>query len=71
MKKILLVHKKEQFLVYVMPRKENTFERVLDRAIEDCKLANDKKGLLEHITKSLQRNGFKVLDLSDLEVRKV
>lgn len=71
MKKILITHKKEKFLVYVLPRKQDTFERVLDRAIEDCKVANDKKGLLEHITKSLQRNGFKVVDLSELEVRKI
>lgn len=71
MKKILLTHRKEHYLVYIMPRKEETFEAVLEKAIKECKIANDKKGLTEHVVKSLQRNGFKVLDLSDLEVRKI
>ena len=71
MKKILLVHKKEQLLVYVLPRKQDTFEFVLKRAVSDCETAGDKKGFVEHITKSLQRNGFKVLDLSDVEVKKI
>ena len=71
MKKILLVHKKEQLLVYVMPKKQETFEFVLKRAVNDCEIAHDERGFAEHITKSLQRNGFKVLDLSDIEVRKI
>ena len=71
MKKILLVHRREQYLVYIMPRKQDTFEAVLERAIKDCKQAHDRKGLTDHIVKSLQRNGFKVVDLRDIEVRKV
>jgi len=71
MTKILLVHRKEQYLVYVMPRKQETFEAVLEKAIKECKVCGDKKGLTEHIVKSLQRNGFKVLDMNDIEVRKI
>ena len=71
MKKILITHKKEKFLVYVLPRKQDTFEKTLDQAISECEIAHDKKGLTEHIVKALQRHGFKVLDLSEVEVRKV
>ena len=71
MVKILLNHKKDQLLVWVDNNKKITFEYVLKRAIKDCKIAQDEKGLTTHVMKSLQRNGFKVLYLNELEARKI
>ena len=39
MKKILITHKKEKFLVYVLPRKQDTFEKTLDQEISECEIA--------------------------------
>ena len=71
MTKILLTHKKERLLVYVLPKKQDTFEIVLSNAVKDCKTAHDEKGLTDHVAKCLQRNGFKILRLNDLEERKI
>lgn len=71
MKKEIISYKKRKILVYVEPSKENLYKQIVKRAEADCKICHDKKGLIDHIVNSLNRNGFKTIDLDSIEERKV
>ena len=71
MNKIVIKHKREEYLVYVQPNKLDTFEETLNKAVAECKAVNDKRGLTDHVVHSLLRHGFKVVNLKRLEVRKI
>lgn len=71
MEKILIKYGKHETLVYVIPRKYELFEQVFERAKNDCIKCGDKKGMLEHIEKSLNRNGFKTLNLDSVKTIKL
>lgn len=71
MKKVLLTYKKQKLLVYVLPKHDDQFNEVVNKAVKECKTACDYKGLMAHVNNSLNRQGYKTLDLDDVEVKKL
>lgn len=64
---MLIVQRKEKYLVYIPPKKEEQFKFVVEKAVKDCNTARDQRGKMCHVIKSLQLNGFKVVYLNGLE----
>lgn len=71
MKKVLITYKKQMLLAYVMPKHDDQFNEIVDKAVKECKVANDKNGLMLHVNNSLNRHGYKTLDLNNIEVKKL
>lgn len=67
MEKVLIAHKKEQVIAYVLPRHRKDFDILVKQSVRECKQCGDKKGLMNHIVNQLNRYGYKTLNLKEIE----